>query len=176
MNDLPNWKHMTLDQKKASVAPLVAGGMTAKQISERFTDSTRNSIIGFCNRHRLPLLGKPGGWSPSGVREVKPKRKPKAKRDKHATKTNFIADRARKARAALPKIDATAFEMEPVPEDEHGNDVGHLIGIMDLTSVTCRWFFGDPKKVEKGYCGKPTENGGSYCPEHAARVYLRAKT
>lgn len=173
MTDLPNWKHLTLDQKKASVAPLLADGMTAKQISERFTDSTRNSIIGFCNRHELPLLGKPGGWSPSGVREVKPKR---AKRDKHATKTNFIADRARKARAALPKIDAEAFEIDGVtPEDEPGHDCTGMIGIMELTSVTCRWFHGDPKKVEKGYCGKPTENGGSYCPEHAARVYLRAK-
>ena len=172
MNDLPNWKQMTIDQKAEAVTPLLKDGLTASQIAAHFSDITRNSIIGFCHRYGFKLMGKPGH---PRKRPEPAEPKPTRKRDKHATKANFIADRARKARAALPEIDATAFEMEPVPEDEHGNDVGHLIGIMDLTSVTCRWFFGDPKKVEKGNCGKPTENGGAYCPEHAARVYLRAK-
>ena len=35
---------------------------------------------------------------------------------------------------------------------------------------TCQYIFGDPRN-EYHYCGKPNQEGSSYCPEHHSVVY-----
>lgn len=61
-----------------------------------------------------------------------------------------------------------------VDVDDEGVDATHLCGIMELGSTAipsrCRWIHGEPS-ADAEFCGKPTKDGSSWCPEHHARVY-----
>ena len=37
---------------------------------------------------------------------------------------------------------------------------------------TCRFIAADPRDPGWSFCGKPTEPGSSWCPEHAAIVFI----
>ena len=45
------------------------------------------------------------------------------------------------------------------------------IGPRDIRDGLCRWPFGDPKKPEFHFCGKPCDSTKSYCTEHRAAAF-----
>lgn len=61
----------------------------------------------------------------------------------------------------------------PLEEIEVGVDVTHLVGLMQLTSDTCRWPIGDPRQPGFGFCGAPPVEGKTYCKHHEGRAYHR---
>lgn len=152
MHDLlPDWKTMDVDTRLRMVREMAAQGLSGGGIALKFRNATRMSVISLCHRRHVQLKGispKPPG-SARKPRKAKPQPPAKAK---------------------APKITPPPFETAPLPEEELGNDVGHLIGIMDLKADSCRWMFGDPKG-QHGYCGKATKGNSSWCPEHEARVF-----
>jgi hypothetical protein len=159
MHDLlPDWTDMPDENREARVRKLVLDGKSASMIARHFRNCTRNSIIGYCTRNHIPMANRPGP-KPSGEPS-----KPKAHGNLRQPKVQAIV--AKKARMQ----EEPAFEAAPLPEEELGNDVTHLLGIMDLKADSCRWMFGDPKG-EHGYCGKTTKPGSSWCPEHDAVVF-----
>ena len=162
MHDLlPDWTDMPEADREARVRELILEGKSASIIARHFRCCTRNSIIGFCTRREIPMANKSGWSKEAGIkgREASSYRaplKPKAK-----------------AQAQPPKparIKAPAFETTPLPEEELGNDVTSMIGIMDLKADSCRWMHGDPKG-HHGYCGQTTKGNSSWCEEHHARVF-----
>lgn len=142
---LPNWKTMNIDDRLSSVRAMAAEGLSAGMIAMRFDNATRMSVVSLCHRKNIQLHGRL-------VRTPGPRPKPAPK----PTKT--------------PKVETPPFETAPLPEEELGNDVGHLIGIMDLKADSCRYMFGDPKG-QHGYCGKTTKGSSSWCPEHQDIVF-----
>ncbi len=47
--------------------------------------------------------------------------------------------------------------------------------IMALSERMCKWPFGDPKKPDFYFCGRPVEISVSYCAEHRALAYQAPK-
>lgn len=110
----------------------------------------------------------------------------KLKRMTDGTQTSSIASRAQKAKASRsgkgqPKANAIihnriarreqpSFDTAPLPEEGMGNDVTHLIGIMDLKANSCRYIHGDPLH-QHGYCGKEALPKSSWCEEHHHVVF-----
>lgn len=161
MHDLlPDWRDMPEADREARVRELILEGKSASIIARHFRCCTRNSIIGFCTRREIPMANK-SGWSKEAMKKgreassykapLKAKAKPSPKPPKPA------------------KIKAPAFETAPLPEEELGNDVTNMIGIMDLTNDTCRWPHGDPRLPGFGYCGAQVQADSPYCPEHTRR-------
>lgn len=160
MHDLlPDWTAMSAAEKVEAVRPLVAQGLSSAQIAAQFRNISRNSIISLCHRNKMKLQGRSGRADAN----LAPRR-PKAHGNLKQPKVQAIV--AKKLRMAKEP----AFETAPLPEEELGNDVGHLIGIMDLTNDTCRFMHGDPKG-QHGYCGKQTKAGSSWCAHHHAVVF-----
>lgn len=162
MHDLlPDWRDMPEADREARVRELILEGKSASIIARHFRCCTRNSVIGFCTRREIPMANK-SGWSKEAREKgreassykapLKPKAKPRAQPPKPA------------------KIKAPAFETAPLPEEELGNDVSHLLGIMDLKVDSCRYMFGDPKG-QHGYCGQTTKGNSSRCPHHHDIVF-----
>lgn len=47
-----------------------------------------------------------------------------------------------------------------------------VVKLMDLKLTSCRWPIGDPKDPDFHFCGKTTQTGKSYCPEHCKMAYI----
>jgi hypothetical protein len=158
MHDLlPDWKAMDADERLSMVRRMAAEGLSGGGIALRFRNATRMSVVGLCYRRGITLKGiapKPPG----------PSKKPKARGNLNQPKVQAIV--AKKLRMA----NEPAFETAPLPEEDLGNDVTALLGIMDLKADSCRWMFGDPKG-QHGYCGKTTKAGSSWCPHHHDVVF-----
>lgn len=43
-----------------------------------------------------------------------------------------------------------------------------------FTPKTCQWIEGEPDVDEPDFCGKPVQEGSSYCPHHHARCWVKA--
>lgn len=158
------------DEAVATLRRLWADGKSCSQIAAEI-GVTRNAIIGKVHRLKLPGRSKDTFKAAQARRAkvaaagVKASR-PKGNRNAHNPKVASIL-----ARAKMPALRAPTLKRAPVPEDDIGNDVTHLVGIMDLKAHQCRWIEGDPLAVH-GYCGEKTKADSSYCPKHYARVYL----
>lgn len=154
MHDLlPDWKTMDADERLRMVREMAADGLSGGGIALKFRNATRMSVVGLCYRRKIKLKGispKPPGPARK-PRKDKPRSVPKAK--------------------APPKVEAPAFETAPLPEEELGNDVTNLLGLMDLTAQTCRYPHGDPLSQPFGFCGKHTQEGSPYCAEHHAKCH-----
>jgi GcrA cell cycle regulator len=150
---------------------------------------TRNAVIG--KVHRLKLREK-HPWSNGALRANPIERKlwtpgmPKVKLSPHADGDDVVAEKPRRhAKAPLRRkpVDTAqttrlekrlAFPLPSPPKnpldafaDGYHGQKGR-IGLVDLESWHCRF----PVDMPDGavhYCGLTREDGGSYCPEHAAR-------
>lgn len=140
-------------------------GLSCSQIATELGPGfTKNAVIGKGHRLKLPIKPNPqsrGQKSAMGRAAAKSIKAKRPKNGKGQPKPQAIA-----ARMAGPK-----FETAPLPEEELGNDVSYLVGIMYLKAHDCRWIEGDPLNVH-GYCGKRAREDSSYCAEHHARVYM----
>lgn len=125
---------------------------------------SKNAVIG--KAHRLKLPPKAPVMSKSQKRALGKEAAARIKANRPKNGKGQPKPQAIAARMAGPK-----FEIAPVPEEEMGTDVTHLVGIMDLKARDCRWISGAPLNVH-GYCGKRAQEDSSYCPEHHRRVYM----
>ena len=182
-----NWKTMTSEEKRTLV--LSMNDFSAGEMAARINGATRNALIGFCHRQKIPFGAAKG-----------------LTRNTHKTSEQMAEERkkrysAKQARAAAEaQADAQSHEAEPVvaPEyekkrkrpppsapkdatvlesqDFHSNEENKAsvatpregINIMDLTDTTCRWPLNASYLVpvrEMMFCGKPTEIMPSYCPQ-----------
>jgi len=163
---LPDWRDMPEADREARVRELILEGRSASIIARHFRRCTRSAVIGFCNRREIPMANK-SGWSKEAGEKGRA-----ASSYKAALKAKVKAPPKPKASkpAKPPKITPPPFETAPLPEEELGNDVGHLIGIMDLKADSCRYMYGDPKG-QHGYCGQTTKANSSWCPHHHDVVF-----
>jgi GcrA cell cycle regulator len=151
------------DERVAELKRLWMDGLPASQIATELGGGlTRNSVLG--KVHRLKLAGRTvartkAQKAASGRAYVAASRRPNGKGQPKAP-----AIMARRIRNEAPD-----FETAPLPEEELGNDVTKLIGIMDLTKDTCRWPHGDPRLPGFGFCGARVQTDSPYCPEHTRR-------
>lgn len=150
------------DEAVHALKQLWADGHSCSQIAARIGHGiTRNAVIGKVTRLKLgkrsTVVRSKSQKASSGRAFVAAHRKPNGKGQ---PKANAIVHR---------RVYAPPFETAPLPEEELGNDVGHLIGIMDLTKETCRWPHGDPLLPGFGFCGAKVQADSPYCPGHTKR-------
>ncbi len=58
------------------------------------------------------------------------------------------------------------------PTKSTGKKKNEVVTLMDLKLTSCRWPIGDPKDANFHFCGKTTQTGKSYCPEHCKVAYI----
>lgn len=165
LDQLPDWKMLTREQKVEMVRPLVQDeGLSSTQIAARFRNTTRNTIIGLCHRHRWQLKGG-AGRRVNEVENAKVRAAPRA-HGKGQPKAAAIVHRLAMRPTLPPTPPPEPFDME----DGDGVDVTALVGIMQ--NKGCKFIHGDPLG-QHGYCGKPFKSGSSsWCPSHFDRVFV----
>jgi len=144
-------------------------GSSASVIAQSLGQNiTRNAVIGKISRMKIDRhRSKPA--QPGRPRAPAAKSKPIA-----APRPIKIASQVatREGRAIV-----SAFRAAPRIDPDDGVDVTRLVGLVDLTSHSCRWPHGDPMLPGFGFCGKPialgkTVNDGvpPYCEQHKRRA------
>lgn len=166
MTDLPNWTDLTGPERDAIIRPLWAAGKSAGQIQHYFIGATRNAIIGYIHRAKLPKRLMPTNQHS--------KKKPKPRSDK---------PKSRPAPKPKPMAYTAPFtqipDLEPPPQsvlDMINSDRAPLAGTVPIDilalpnrpGVRCRF------PVTGGYCGAPSGDH-TYCPTHHAIAYRPAE-
>lgn len=124
-------------------------GLTCGQISRRFSGRySRNAIIGKVHRLGLPLRGRDS----DAKRRVKRIKEIKAEK----AKPKAVVSAVTKAIASVVALPMPVEETAPIG----------LKTILELEHHDCRWFYGDPKVVERGFCVCKTVPGTSWCSKH----------
>lgn len=156
-----NWTDEAIDALKKHWLD----GLSCSQIAAAMGNGlSRNSIIGKATRLKLPKRGNTGLHS-----RTKSIARPRGQ--KGQPKVNaIVASAAARARIAPP-----AFEPEPFDaETDVGIDITKRVGLMDLTSHTCRWPVGADTGAKQMFCGcRKGKDAGPYCLEHTAKAEYR---
>jgi GcrA cell cycle regulator len=113
---------------------------------------TRSAVIG--KVHRLKLEKRAGIAAPQKPKRNGNKGQPKAIAIQHRAETRILPPR-------------------PLPVEEDGVDVTHLLGILQINEHTCKWPIGDPLEAGFGFCGEHTREGSRYCRKHHRRAHIR---
>ena len=143
-------KRLWLDGLSASQVAMTLGGGV-----------TRNAVLG--KVHRLGIVGRGTPSAPRGNARQDRRTGPRTPRP---SKPNDCPAAARNT--LKPRIGAviTSRPTERVYVERHTPSLG-LIG---LSSRTCKWPIGDPQADDFGFCGRRVETG-PYCSDHAVAAY-----
>lgn len=124
--------------------------ISAQQIATRLgCGFSRNAVIGKAYRMGLPrracntMVRRKGGQT----------------RKRQITK----ADKPKPVLSAVTKAVVLIARL-PLPAEEEA-PIG-LKTIDELEPHDCRWFYGDPKKIMRGFCGCKAIPGTSWCAKH----------
>lgn len=153
------------DDRVEVLKKLWAEGLSASQIAKQLGGVTRNAVIG--KVHRLGLAGRAAPSRPVARIALPPRIKPVA-----APRPTVVAGTDHAAAAARAAAPAAAPQQPVAPRPAAPRERNtNVIGVLELTSHTCRWPIGDPDDPDFGFCGMKTEAGLPYCAEHAAIAY-----
>jgi GcrA cell cycle regulator len=145
-----NWT----DERTETLKRLWAAEFSASHIAAELGGITRNSVIGKVHRLKLPRRMKP--------------------QDKTAKTRARKPRTARTAPAhvwAVPLAKLTSGHGPQTTEASMETPADKRISILELTSRTCRWPYGNPAREEVRYCGCRTAGELPYCSSHARMAY-----
>jgi GcrA cell cycle regulator len=157
-------------------------GYTTVEIGKKLGVS-KNAVVG--KAHRLGLDARPSPIKKSEENEnenkdIEKKKTAKTTKTKGKEENKEIKSKTKSAKNSLnsennsKKEDKEANDSnknENSIEEEKNSKNKKKIGLVDLTSKTCRWPIGDPKDDDFHFCGKEIAIGEIYCAKHAAIAY-----
>lgn len=124
-------------------------GFSASQVAARLGGITRNSVISKVHRMDLP-------------------RRATLTRSYKAKKSKAVPER--KPKYFHPKNEADEhLRREPLPPEPPRP--AKLFKLANMEDDQCRFFYGDPRAADSGYCGCKKMPGSSFCPGHHAKVW-----
>lgn len=157
-------------EQEAKLKKLWAEGVSASKIAEALGGIlSRNAVLGKVSRLNLPK--RRNIWTDAHLRpkKVTPQKAPRPRVEKPKPnpkpKFNFGS-----VWGNYPKVKPEPF----VPRA--ADIVSRKIGLLDLTSTTCRW--PDDERNDQSeitFCGHPAKEGLPYCPSHCALAYQPPK-
>lgn len=151
------------DERCDLLRELVPTGLSCSAIAVRMGGMTRNAIIG--KIHRLGLKGPP-----RVVSEASPEQREKWRRARANTRRK---DQRQEYQIRLHSAAPEVVEA-PLPDPDPDVIPPTACSLLDLTTETCRWPFGDPGTSGFAFCGGPTIDGLAYCVGHCRMAYRPA--
>ena len=130
-------------------------GHTASLIASRIGGTTRNSVIGKVHRLGLAMRVPERRKAPTVIRKP---------RDKTPERDIIVK---------VNRPDKPAWQFIPMPTERPRPET--LYTLTDRPDNGCMYFYGDPLKDARGYCGEPREPGIAYCGE-CARICFDVRT
>lgn len=180
------------DERVETLKKMWGEGQSASQIAKELGGVTRNAVIG--KVHRLGLSNRNGGGgtgaaSPPEAKAkpaAKPAAKPKAAAKPAAPKPEPVAEEPEAAPApVVTRIKPIIPAGQPLPPQPSTNEIdpkalakvteiekkAKKLGLMELTSRTCKWPVGDPATEDFWFCGLPVQAGKPYCEAHVGVAF-----
>lgn len=169
---------------------LWADGLSAAQIAEAMGGLTRNSVIGKAHREKLArrVQGRPdlkpckrgqsGFAEQNAVDRIVARKKAAAPKPPMRSKAGIIAHAAVArvaARKAAPTFRAPAPKPVPATGVRQPLSGFGTVRFLDYRNGQCAFpdwgDYGVPPIDERMVCGRPTQEGHSWCRAHSAIVY-----
>ena len=145
----PDWKSLSRKQKKEAIMPYILEGKSASQISQLFSNCTRNAFLGFCNRNEI-IVGTP---------RIKTVKKEKSNRT-----TPIIKNLTNRLPKPIPKTYSVKIDPLTPPED-----TSHIDSYQNtIFNGGCKWPLWDHwEGPEKSLCcNSPKSASNPYCDFH----------
>ena len=160
-------------ERIALLTELWADGQSCAQIAARLGGVTRNSVIGKVRRlglsFRDPEMAGLRAARPLGMKRHRAHKGPPPSRLK-AMKLGIWGNAPRQHERFVPRPEPIVIppsERKPILVRKngrlHANDA--------LTEDTCRWWCGEVRSPDGGFCPRKKVLGVSYCEAHARRAY-----
>lgn len=155
-------------------------GYTTVEIGKKLGVS-KNAVVG--KAHRLGLDARPSPIKKSEENENKDIKDIEKKKTAKPLKTKENKEIKVKTKSVKNPLDSenasknedkeenNSKKNENSIEEDKNSKNKKKIGLVDLTSKTCRWPIGDPKDDDFHFCGKEIAIGEIYCAKHAAIAY-----
>ena len=168
------------DKRVDLLKKLWTDGLSASQIAAELGGITRNAVIG--KVHRLGLSGRAKTAAPvTKQRRPRSATAPVTAAAAPQQTTVQATSTIRTPSAGTPQLrGATALKMAPqedVAIDVEAAPLAELVPfteratILTLTERTCKWPIGDPSSADFYFCGRHSEPGVPYCPQHCRIAY-----
>lgn len=155
------------DDAVGTLKKLWAQGLTAAQIADDMGGGlSRSAVLGKVRRLKLKAR-----QSPTTTLQER----------SAAGRALAAAQRGTKpiGRPRKITVDTSAFEADPLPEEELGNDVTSFLGVTRdkyRLSQHCSYGLGDPRAANFRFCGDPLHAGSHWCERHYHLVYPGAQS
>lgn len=140
------------EDRETQLVEMWQSGLTGSQIAKRLGGVTRSAVIGKVHRMGMARKTNLGLARKLGAK--------KSRKRKGAKRPVLKFGRER-----------TEAPVKPSPLPPEREKPAQLFHLADLEDHQCRYYDGDPKQSDGGYCGCATATGSSYCAEHHAVVY-----
>ncbi|GAD58083.1 LOW QUALITY PROTEIN: gcrA cell cycle regulator [Brevundimonas abyssalis TAR-001] len=129
-------------------------GQSASQIAKQLGGGvTRNAVIG--KVHRLGLSGRAAPSQPARTTFRAPRPRPAQPRRRAASRRPSRALRPCRRTPPAPRIP----------------DMPGTATVLTLGAHMCKWPIGDPTSSDFSFCGRRSDEGATYCVEHAKLAY-----
>ncbi|QIE47082.1 GcrA cell cycle regulator [Pseudohalocynthiibacter aestuariivivens] len=176
------------DERVELLKKMWGEGQSASQIAKELGGVTRNAVIGKVHRLGLSNRNGGGGTAPATEAKAKPTAKPAAKpaaKTKPAAKPEAQPEPEKPAAAPVTRIKPIIPAGQPLPPQPSTNEIdpkalakvneiekkAKRLGLMELTSRTCKWPVGDPATDDFWFCGLPVQAGKPYCEAHVGVAF-----
>lgn len=156
--DGPPWTEERVDRLRG----LVADGLSAKLISRRFGDISRNAVLG--KMHRLGLCQERVVTQTVVRAQPSPALAPPKKRRPRPRVAVQSEPKSKPPPPSLSEPVATATKAGVWPG-------ARMISLLALNSTTCRFPHGDPGEPGFAFCGADIMGGSVYCQIHHRLCY-----
>lgn len=174
------WAEWSAGEKAAMVRAGAAEKKTAAEMA-RLCGTSRSAIIGAAHRYGITLPGTPFGVGgrrpkPAGERAVRQARPAKPRQPRPARTGNVAPRRAEKRPPAPPKL--REVPLPPLPDLGTGLSA---FGERSMFQCAAPDWPSDLSRAELSVrardgelrcCGRPVDEGSSYCPSHYAQFHL----
>ena len=140
------------DQTKVdTLKTLWAKGLSASQVAREMGIKSRSAIIGKVHRLCLPYRTTITRFYGTG--------RPARERD--------AAIRLKRSQRSAPR--RVTLASGPLPPEP--SRPAKLFKLANMEDDQCRFFYGDPRAADSGYCGCKKMPGSSFCPGHHGKVW-----
>lgn len=143
------------EENVAKLRALWGDGKSASQCAREIGGMTRNAVIG-----KVARLGLPERACKHRSPHIRNR-----KRTRAAGQVFIVPLVERQERVVRgPALERTALPPEPPRPSK-------LFKLADMEDHQCRYFYGDPRAADSGYCGCKKMPGSSFCPGHHGKVW-----
>lgn len=168
--NVSTWQTMTADERREKIAKLANDGFSAGMIAKHISGATRNSVMGYIARFKIPLSRQ--SRSLSTLQERAASRKSQIDRASAAKPKSATASVFQAVRPTAPANSPDVLALAPISRSAAFLPLDGVRPVLleNIGARQCRWPVNGIEGIEPILCGAPADH--LYCNNHKRLAYM----